>query len=143
MSSLSNGFFFVSALSWLLCEVCVSASLGNHLPLAVFTVGLVVMFSILGCIRVSNETVEMSGPIFTILIGAGILLYGFGSFTASAEAFKHLRELRGGGFGASVQAFFGSFAGTFLRLLGGAVVVGFGAIALLAARGAKREGAAH
>jgi hypothetical protein len=117
MSSLSNGFLFVCALSWLLCEVCVSASMGNHVPLAIFAAGLVVMFSILGCIRVSEGTVEMAGPIFTLLIGGGILLYGLGSFDASV-------------------------IGALLRILGAFVVLGFGAITLIAALGAKRD-AAH
>jgi len=116
MNSLSNGFFFIVALSWLLCEVCVSASAGNHLPLAIFAVGLIVMFSILGCIRVSNETLEKAGPIFTLLLGGGILLYGLGSFDASV-------------------------VGALLRVLGGLVVIGFGVITLLAARDSSKDSA--
>jgi len=142
MNSLSNGFFFIVALSWLLSEVCVSASAGNHLPLAIFAVGLIVMFSILGCIRLSTEMVEKAGPVFTLLLGGGILLYGLGSLKASVEAFAHLREIRGPGFLVLIETFFGSFAGSLLRLFGGVVVAGFGAITLLAAR-ESRDVAAH
>ncbi len=106
MNTLSNGFLFVCGLSWLLCEVCVSASGGSYLPLILYSIGFVVMFAILGCIPLPHSAIEKAGPVFAILIGAGILLYGFGSFGAS-------------------------FAGAFFRLLGGAVMIAFGVLAIL------------
>ncbi len=80
MNSLSLGFIYVCGLSWLLCEVCVSASNGNWTPLLLFTLFFIVMFSVLGCVKISDRAVELSGPVFSILIGLGILMYALASF---------------------------------------------------------------
>ncbi|MEM7602008.1 MAG: hypothetical protein AAF357_11420 [Verrucomicrobiota bacterium] len=83
MNSLSLGFIYACGLSWLLCEVCVSASNGNWLPLILFVIGFTLMFAILGCLKISDKAVETAGPVFSVVIGLGIALYGIGSFDAS------------------------------------------------------------
>ena len=80
MNSLSLGFLYLFGLSWLLCEVCVSASGGNWTPLWLYLIGFTVMFAILGCLPLSTKAIETAGPIFALLIGGWILLYAFGSF---------------------------------------------------------------
>lgn len=84
MNSLTLGFVYISGFSWLLCETCVSASNGNWMPLILFTVFFILMFAILGCVRISDRAVETAGPVFSIIIGLGILMYAFGSFGDSA-----------------------------------------------------------
>ncbi|MCH1409814.1 MAG: hypothetical protein L7V87_12325 [Verrucomicrobiales bacterium] len=101
MNSLSLGFLYVCGLSWLLCEVCVSASNGNWTPLWMFLIFFTLMFTILGCWPLSGKAIDAVGPIFAALMGVGIILYGFG------------------GFGASV-------VGGVIRVLGGAVLILFG-----------------
>jgi hypothetical protein len=80
MNSLSLGFLYVIGVTWLLCEVCVSASGGNWTPLWLYLIGFIVMFAVLGCLPLSTKAVEIAGPIFAILIGVSILAYGFGAF---------------------------------------------------------------
>ena len=96
MNSLSLGFVYATGLSWLLCEVCVSASNGNWLPLILYTVGFTIMFSVLGCVKISDKAVEASGPVFSVIIGVGLALYGMGSFDASLVG--SLLRLIGGAF---------------------------------------------
>ena len=50
MNSLSLGFLYVVGVTWLLCEVCVTASGGNWTPLWLYLVGFTVMFAVLGCL---------------------------------------------------------------------------------------------
>lgn len=80
MNSLSLGFLYIIGVSWLLCEVCLSASAGNWTPLWLYIAGLIVMFSILGCLPLSTKAIETAGPIFAILMGVGIIAYGLGAF---------------------------------------------------------------
>lgn len=83
MNSLSLGFIYACGLSWLLCETCISASNGNWLPLILFVIGFTVMFAVLGCLKISDKAVETAGPVFSVIIGLGIALYGIGSLDAS------------------------------------------------------------
>ena len=109
MNSLTLGFLYVCGFSWLFCEVCVSASNGAWTPLILFVIFFTVMFSVLGCIRLSDKAVNIAGPIFSILIGLGIAAYGVNAFDASV-------------------------VGAVLRLLGGSMVIALGAMAILLRR---------
>ncbi|MEM9016228.1 MAG: hypothetical protein AAGC68_04390 [Verrucomicrobiota bacterium] len=115
MNSLSLGFLYVCGLSWLLCEVCVAASDGNSMPLLLFVIGFTVMFAILGCLKISDRAVELAGPVFAILIGLSIALFGFGSI------------------GESV-------IGGVIRIAGGAGMIVFGVISM---GFAKKESTSH
>jgi hypothetical protein len=106
MNSLSLGFLYLVGLSWLLCEVCVSASGGNWTPLWLYLIGFTVMFAILGCLPLSTKAIETAGPIFSFLIGAWILLYAFAAFDAG-------------------------IAGGMLRLVLGLGMIGLGAMGLM------------
>jgi hypothetical protein len=103
MNSLSLGFLYVIGVTWLLCEVCVSASGGNWTPLWLYLVGFTVMFAVLGCLPLSTRAIEIAGPIFAILIGVGILAYGFSAFGSG-------------------------FTGGFIRTIGGLALVTLGVI---------------
>jgi hypothetical protein len=103
MNSLSLGFVYACGLSWLLCEVCVSASNGNWIPIILYTIGFTLMFAILGCLRISDKAVETAGPVFSVVIGLGIALYGVGSFDAT-------------------------ILGSVLRLAGGAAMIALGVV---------------
>lgn len=106
MNSLTHGFLFLTGLTWLLCEVCVSAGAGFWAPLWLYLLGFVVMFAIMGCLPLSERVINTAGPIFTILIGGSILLYAFGAFGAG-------------------------FLGGFLRLVGGLALVILGVLGLI------------
>jgi|SRR5690606_28574726 hypothetical protein len=84
MNSLSHGFLFLCGLAWLLGEVCVSAGDGFWGPLWLYLLGLTVMFSLMGCVKVSDKTINAAGPVFTGIMGASIILYAFGAFSDSA-----------------------------------------------------------
>ncbi len=74
MNSLTLGFFYVVGLSWALSETCVIASNGNWFPLIVFGLLFVLMFSVLGCLRISAKAVEVWGGIFAVALSF-LLLY--------------------------------------------------------------------
>jgi hypothetical protein len=114
MNSLSHGFLFLCGLTWLLCEVCVGAGAGYWTPVWLYLAGFTVMFSIMGCLPLSEKTINTAGPIFTILIGAGIAYYG-------------------------VEALGYGWLGAALRLLGAAMLVVLGLISLTG----REKGAAH
>lgn len=96
MHSLSLGFCYITGLSWLLSEVCVSASHGNWTPLWLFLIFFVLMFSILGCLPLSNKAIDRAGPVFSILIGLGIIAYALAAF--GSGFFDVTLRLFGGGF---------------------------------------------
>lgn len=116
MNSLSHGFLFLVGLSWLLVDVCLSASNGNWTPLWLFLAGFCIMFSIMGCLPLSTKTINKAGPIFTILIGLGLLGYAIGALGEG-------------------------FSGFFFRFVGGAVIAVLGVISFLSAK--SDEGEAH
>lgn len=116
MNSLSLGFLYVTGLSWLLCETCISASNGNWLPLTAFLIFFTLMFAILGCLPISSKAVDAAGPIFAIIMGVWILGYGFAA-------------------GSGVLS-------VGIRVVGGAVVAAFGLLAILAQKG-EEAGESH
>ena len=73
MNSLALGFFYVVGISWALAETCIIAANGNWTPLIIFLVGFCLMFSILGCARVSDKAVHLWGGIFAILLAIGLV----------------------------------------------------------------------
>jgi len=113
MNTLSHGFLFLAGLSWLLGEVCVSAGAGFWTPVWLFLIGFTVMFAIMGCLPVSERTINLGGAISSLVIGGGIVLYGLGAFVDT-----------------------GFFAGL-IRLVGGGAMVVAGVVSLLQARGEK------
>ncbi len=96
MNSLSLGFFYVVGFSWILCETSVSAASGNWGPLVLFTIGFILMFSILGCLPISNRAVGLAGPVFGILTGLGIIAYAGVYYDGGIGASEILRVLGGG-----------------------------------------------
>ncbi len=114
MNSLSHGFFFLVGLAWLLCEVCVGASAGYWTPVWLYLAGFVVMFALMGCLPLSEKSINTAGPIFTILIGAGIVYYG-------------------------IEAIGSGFLGVALRLVGGVALLALGGLSLLG----REKAAAH
>jgi len=113
MNSLSHGFLFLCGLTWLLCEVCVGAGAGYWTPVWLYLAGFTVMFTIMGCLPVSEKTINVAGPVFTILIGLGIAYYGVGALGSD-------------------------WLGAALRLVGAAMLLVLGAMSF-----AGREKAAH
>lgn len=111
MNSLSHGFLFLIGLSWLLVEVCLSASNGNWTPLWIYLAGFTVMFSIMGCLPLSTKTINKAGPVFAIVIGLSIVGYSIGPLGAKMV----------GGF--------------LLRFIGGGILVVLGVLSFLSAKG--------
>mgnify|MGYP003638857482 CR=1 FL=1 len=96
MNSLTLGFIYVCGFSWILAEACVSASNGNSIPLALVVIGFILMFSILGCLPLSDKAINTAGPIFSILIGLGIIAYAFAAFGDGSTGGGILRIAIGG-----------------------------------------------
>lgn len=83
MNTLSHGFFFLAGLAWLLGEVCISASAGFWTPLWLYLLGFTIMFAVMGCLPLSEKTINTAGPIFAIILGAAIIIYGVAALPAS------------------------------------------------------------
>ncbi|NNE90051.1 MAG: hypothetical protein HKN23_00240 [Verrucomicrobiales bacterium] len=83
MNSLVLGFFYLTAMAWALCEVCLIAGTGNWLPLSLFLVLFFVAFSILGCLNVSDGMMNMFGAATAILLGLFLLFISFAGFQIS------------------------------------------------------------
>lgn len=115
MNSLTLGFLYLIGLGWLLSEVSISASGGNWTPLWLFLAFFVVMFSVVGCLPLSERAINLSGAVSAIIIGLGIVLYGFGSFDSSV-------------------------VGALVRCVGGLSIVAIGALGFLSD---KEEEAHH
>lgn len=82
MNSLSNGFFFLIGLSWLLVETCLMASDGNWTPLTLYLVGFAVMFAVLGCLPISDKAVSTAGSVIAVILGASLLVIALASLSA-------------------------------------------------------------
>ena len=74
------------------------------------------MFSVMGCWPMTDSKINKAGPIFTIIIGAGIVGYAISSLDAS-------------------------ILGALVRFIGGGAMVALGVISFLGAKGEKE--AAH
>lgn len=133
MNSLSHGFLFLVGLSWLLCEVCVGAGAGYWTPVWLFLAGFTVMFAIMGCLPVSEKAINTAGPIFTILIGAGIAYYGIEELASQVRFQQSLAEKL-----PFLKALVG-FLGATLRLLGAGTLIVLGAISFAG----REKAAAH
>ena len=74
MNSLTLGFFYVVGLSWLFVETSLMAGNGSWGPFWLFLGGFAVMFSILGCLPLSDKTVNKFGSIFAVIVGIALLV---------------------------------------------------------------------
>lgn len=108
MKTLSHGFLFLVGLSWLLAEVCIDAGAGFWTPLWFYLGGFIIMFSVMGCLPLSEKVINLAGPVFTLLLGASIAFYGVDAYQVGLS-----QE------GAS----FLSLIGGHLRLLGGGILI--------------------
>ena len=73
MNSLATGFFYIVGLSWALTECGVQAGNGNWAPLIIFVIFFILMFALLGCLPISNKSIETLGTIFAVLLGIGLI----------------------------------------------------------------------
>lgn len=83
MNSLTLGFFYVCGMAWALAECCVQASDGNSLPLVIYLVAFLVVFSILGCLDLSEKTINMTGLVMAGVMGVVLLAFSFASWKSS------------------------------------------------------------
>ncbi len=74
MNSLTLGFFYVAGISWAFTETAILASNGNWTPLILFLIYFLLMFSLLGCVRIPTRAVEILGGIFAALLAVGLVL---------------------------------------------------------------------
>lgn len=74
MNSLTLGFFYIVGLSWLMVETSLMAGDGSWGPFWLFLAGFAVMFSLLGCLPLSDSAVNKVGAVFAIIVGAALLL---------------------------------------------------------------------
>ena len=93
MKSLTLGFFYLAGLSWALAETCVIASNGNWTPLILYLIGFILMFSILGCIRISDRAVDLWGGIFAILLAVGLVYLSYVTWTTGAVALAGVKTI--------------------------------------------------
>jgi hypothetical protein len=75
MKSLTLGFFYLAGISWALAESCILAANGDWTALIIFLAGFALMFAILGCLPLSNQTVDFWGSVFAILLALGLVYF--------------------------------------------------------------------
>ena len=98
MNSLTMGFLYLTGIGWALAECCVLASNGNWIPLSLFLAGFVLMFGILGCIRISKKAVDMWGTVFALLLAAGLVFFAFATWSTGASVLGVLKGIGAAGF---------------------------------------------
>ena len=75
MNSLTLGFFYTVGLAWLMIEASLMAgTYGSWGPFWLFLGGFAVMFSLLGCLPLSDKAVNKVGSVFAIIVGILLLL---------------------------------------------------------------------
>ncbi len=87
MNTLTLGFLYTVGMGWALCETCVTAGTGNWLPLIGFLTVFTVFFSVVGCLEVSDKTVNTMGSAVVLLMAATLLVYAIDSRTISPGVF--------------------------------------------------------
>lgn len=75
MNSLSNGFLYTLGFGWALTECCLLAVAGSFMPLVLFALAFFVVFSILGCINLSDDKVNGFGKITAAGLAAILVLF--------------------------------------------------------------------
>lgn len=98
MNSLTLGFLYVVGFSWALCETCVMASNGNSVPIVLYTIYFLLVFSILGCARVSDRAVEIWGGIFAVMLAVGLVLMAVNTISAGAMVLGAVKMVFAAGF---------------------------------------------
>ncbi len=84
MNSMSNGFLYTLGFGWALTECCLLAVAGSFLPLILFTLAFVVVFSVLGCIRLSDASVEKFGSITAVVLALVLVIFTAQTFVAGS-----------------------------------------------------------
>lgn len=85
MNSLTLGFFYVCGFAWVLAECCVKAAAGYPLPILIFSVAFLVIFSILGCLNLSENLINLTGIVTASLLGLALFAFSFSSVMASGN----------------------------------------------------------
>ncbi|MDF1815926.1 MAG: hypothetical protein P1V20_27245 [Verrucomicrobiales bacterium] len=98
MNSLTLGFLYVLGISWALAETCIIASNGNWTPLIIFLIGFILMFSILGCAKISDAAVERWGGIFAMLLAVGLVFLTFSTAMTGAVGLAVIKGIFALGF---------------------------------------------
>ncbi|MDF1753038.1 MAG: hypothetical protein P1U89_09710 [Verrucomicrobiales bacterium] len=98
MKSLTLGFFYVVGISWALVETCIIAANGNWTPLIIFLVGFTLMFSTLGCAKISDKSVERWGGIFAMILAIGLVFLTFHTAMTGAVGLAVVKGLFAAGF---------------------------------------------
>jgi hypothetical protein len=93
MNSLSNGFLYVVGFGWVLAECCLVAVAGNSTPILLFLLAFVLIFSILGCLNLSDAAVNKVGALSSALLAASLVIFSIGTITAGAPVFGVLKLL--------------------------------------------------
>lgn len=90
MNSLTLGFFYVCGMSWALAECALRAAYGNPLPLLLFVLAFVVVFAIMGCLPVSDKTINTTGSVGAVLLAVTLAVFTLESWTGHAPLLASL-----------------------------------------------------
>ena len=75
MNSMSNGFLYTLGFGWALTECCLLAVAGSFLPLILFTLAFFVVFSVLGCLNLSESTIEKFGSLVAAALALVLIIF--------------------------------------------------------------------
>lgn len=75
MNSFSLGFFYICGMAWCLAECCIWAVAGNPVPAILYLVAFVLIFAILGCLKVSDRVVNLTGAVTAVGLAASLFYF--------------------------------------------------------------------
>ena len=78
MNSLVMGFLYLCGMAWCLCECVMLSVAGNSTPLWLYITLFWVMFGILGCLDLSDRTINGAGAVLAVLLGVSLLIFALG-----------------------------------------------------------------
>lgn len=81
---MSNGFLYTLGFGWALIECCLMAVAGNSLPLMLFVVAFTVVFSVLGCLNLSDSATNAFGSATAAVLALVLVIFTVQTFVAGA-----------------------------------------------------------
>lgn len=74
MRNLNGAFLYITLVGWCLVECVFLATMGVGFPLLLFTVGFLLVFSLLGCLNLSDRATDLVGGISTAIMALGLVI---------------------------------------------------------------------
>lgn len=102
MQNLNGAFLYITLLGWCLIECVYRATQGHAFALLLFVLAFLVVFSVLGCLNLSDQATNLVGGVSTGLLALGLVLFTVAGAVHGASLVTNLVK----GFGAVLAVVF-------------------------------------